>query len=173
MKTDKKGSAAYPLKISGCEPRGAWHQDELIDSKPPALKRLWLWQLGKVKSLEESQSLELVKSCLVSKWVRELLFSCCVLLLLWEAGSCGWGQFGNSDEGECPPLEAITKQWQWRRDCGYYACVCVRVRACMQRQLGKSVHICPEAHWASYLMGTRANFHGGKVARVWSWPPSS
>jgi hypothetical protein len=25
-------------KISGRDPKGAWHQDELIDSKPPVVK---------------------------------------------------------------------------------------------------------------------------------------
>jgi hypothetical protein len=28
----------------------------------------------------------------------------------WEAGSWGQGQFRNPEEGECPPLEAATKQ---------------------------------------------------------------
>jgi hypothetical protein len=51
--------------------------------------------------------------------VREMLrFSHCELLL-WDAGSCGQGQFGNLEEGERLLLEAATKQWQWRRDCGH------------------------------------------------------
>jgi hypothetical protein len=42
--------------------------------------------------------------------IRELLrFGCCELLLL-EVGSWGRGQFGNSEEGERPQLEAATKQ---------------------------------------------------------------
>jgi hypothetical protein len=50
--------------------------------------------------------------------VRELLgFSRGELLL--EAGSWGSGQFGNPEEGKCPPLVADTKQRQWRRDCGH------------------------------------------------------
>jgi hypothetical protein len=62
----------------------------------------------------------------VSQSVTELLrFSRCELLL-WEAGSGGWGPFGNPMEGERPPLKAVTKQRQWRRDCGHY-CVCVCV----------------------------------------------
>jgi hypothetical protein len=36
--------------------------------------------------------------------------------LLLEAGSWGWGQFGNTQEGESPPFKAATKQRQWRRD---------------------------------------------------------
>jgi hypothetical protein len=28
----------------------------------------------------------------------------------WDAGSWGWGQFGNTEEGERPPLEPATKQ---------------------------------------------------------------
>jgi hypothetical protein len=38
-----------------------------------------------------------------------LRFSHCELLLL-EAGSYGQGQFGNTEEGEHPLLEAATKQ---------------------------------------------------------------
>jgi hypothetical protein len=42
--------------------------------------------------------------------VRGLLgFSHCELLLL-DAGSRRRGQFRNPEEGECPPLEATTKQ---------------------------------------------------------------
>jgi hypothetical protein len=40
-------------------------------------------------------------------------------LLLLEAGNWGWGQFGNPEKGECPLLEAATKQQQRRRDCGH------------------------------------------------------
>jgi len=29
------------------------------------------------------------------------------------------------------------------------------------------------AHPASYPMGTRSAFHGGKAARAWSWPLTS
>jgi hypothetical protein len=44
--------------------------------------------------------------------VRELLgFGRCELLPL-EAVSWGWGQFGNTQEGERPPLETATKQRQ-------------------------------------------------------------
>jgi hypothetical protein len=51
--------------------------------------------------------------------VRELLrFSRCELLLL-EAGSWGWGEFGKPEEAERPPLEAAIKQRRWRRDCGH------------------------------------------------------
>jgi hypothetical protein len=39
----------------------------------------------------------------------------CELLLLAEAG----GQFENPEEGERPPLEAATKQRQWRHYCGH------------------------------------------------------
>jgi hypothetical protein len=43
---------------------------------------------------------------------RKLLwFSHCELLLL-EAGSRRQGKFRNPEEGECPPLEAATKQRQ-------------------------------------------------------------
>jgi hypothetical protein len=53
---------------------------------------------------------------------RELLgFSHCELLLL-EAGSWGWCQFRNPEEGERPLLEATTKQQQWRCD---WTLVCV------------------------------------------------
>jgi hypothetical protein len=38
-----------------------------------------------------------------SQWDRELL-------LLWEARSRSRGEFGNPEEGECPPLEAAIKQ---------------------------------------------------------------
>jgi hypothetical protein len=54
-----------------------------------------------------------VRSELVGKLVsvRGLLgLSCCESLLI-EAGSWRRGQFGNPEEGECPPLEATTKQW--------------------------------------------------------------
>jgi hypothetical protein len=52
----------------------------------------------------------------MSELVRGLLlFSRCELLLL-ETGSWGREHFGNSDEGECPLLEAATKQRQWRGD---------------------------------------------------------
>jgi hypothetical protein len=47
--------------------------------------------------------------------VRESLGFSCELLLL-EAGSWGREQFGNPEEGARPPLEAATKQRQWRRD---------------------------------------------------------
>jgi hypothetical protein len=33
---DRKGS--IEKKKPGCEPQGAWHQDELIGGKPPVLK---------------------------------------------------------------------------------------------------------------------------------------
>jgi hypothetical protein len=34
-----KGSVAKKEKnISVCDPQGAWHQDELTDGKPPAVK---------------------------------------------------------------------------------------------------------------------------------------
>jgi hypothetical protein len=55
----------------------------------------------------------------LSELVRELLwFSHCKLLLL-EAGSWGWEQFGNPVEGYRPPLKATTKQRQWRLDSGH------------------------------------------------------
>jgi hypothetical protein len=40
-----------------------------------------------------------------------LRFSCELLLL--EAGIRGVGPFGNPEEGERPPFEAVTKQRQW------------------------------------------------------------
>jgi hypothetical protein len=39
--------------------------------------------------------------------------------LLLEAGSWDQGQFGNPEEGEHQPLQAATKQQQWRFDCGH------------------------------------------------------
>jgi hypothetical protein len=48
--------------------------------------------------------------------VREQLrFSRCELLLC-QAGSWGRRKFGNPEDGECPPLEAATKQRQLRHD---------------------------------------------------------
>jgi hypothetical protein len=35
---DRKASVAKKKKISGRELQGAWHQDELIDYKPPVVK---------------------------------------------------------------------------------------------------------------------------------------
>jgi hypothetical protein len=63
---------------------------------------------------------------LVNQFIRELLELSRCELQLWEAGNWGRGQFGNQEEGEYPPLEAATKQRQWRRDCGNL-CVCVCV----------------------------------------------
>jgi hypothetical protein len=40
-------------------------------------------------------------------------------LLLLEADSWGLGQCGDPEEEKRPPLEAVTKQRQWRRDCGH------------------------------------------------------
>jgi hypothetical protein len=61
--------------------------------------------------LQAGQLVELVEWCeLVGELVRGLLrFNLCELLLL-EAGSWGWGQFGNPEEEERPPLVAATKQ---------------------------------------------------------------
>jgi hypothetical protein len=54
--------------------------------------------------------------------VRELenswgsvIVSCCCGKLVAEAR----GQFGNPEEGESLPIEAATKQRQWRRNCGH------------------------------------------------------
>jgi hypothetical protein len=44
----------------------------------------------------------------VNGLVRELLRFSPYELLLLEAGSLGWGQFGNPEEGEHLPLEAVT-----------------------------------------------------------------
>jgi hypothetical protein len=35
------------------------------------------------------------------------------------------------------------------------------------------VQSCSEAHSASYAMGTRGSFPGGKAAGTWSWPLTS
>jgi hypothetical protein len=48
-------------------------------------------------------------SWLVNESVKEVLRFSRELLLL-EAGSLGRGQFRNLDEGECPPLEAVTRR---------------------------------------------------------------
>jgi hypothetical protein len=71
--------------------------------------------------MEETFSTQSVPGCYnrdqLAVAIRELLgFSRCELLLL-EADSWGRGQFGNPEEGERQPLEAATKQRQWRRGC--------------------------------------------------------
>jgi hypothetical protein len=53
---------------------------------------------------------ESLKSWLVSWWVSVMLWLGHCDLLLLEAGSWGQGQFGNPEEGECPPLKISTKQ---------------------------------------------------------------
>jgi hypothetical protein len=83
---------------------------------------LWAGKLAKWSQLSWAQWR--VLSEWVSEWVTELLrFSRCELLL-WEAGSWGQGQFGNAEEGECPPLEVAMSNGQWRRYCGQQ-CVCI------------------------------------------------
>jgi hypothetical protein len=51
-------------------------------------------------------------------------------LLLSEAGRWGCWHFSNPEEGRRPPLEAVTKQREWRLDCRYQ-CGCVRVCICV------------------------------------------
>jgi hypothetical protein len=60
---------------------------------------------------------------LCSQLVGELV-NCCGSAVVSCCCCWGRGPFGNLEEGRRPPLEAASKQRQWKRDCGQW-CVCV------------------------------------------------
>jgi hypothetical protein len=84
----------------------------------PATNKIWFWAPDGCLTPRYTGRLTGGRSITFTlTWVavRELLgFSSWELLLL-ESGSWSQGQFGNPEEGERQPLEAATKQRQWRR----------------------------------------------------------
>jgi hypothetical protein len=107
-------------------PAAARHQHGQTDW-PSVAMWLWLWLLSRRESWDDSEkSRKLVwdgrqpgasewseVSGLVSEledWFGSAVVSCCCEKLVAEARE----QFGNPDEGERPPLEAVTRQ-DWCR----------------------------------------------------------
>jgi hypothetical protein len=93
----------------GLFPEGfSWKYSLLVSLKGLGAKTNWLAVNRQSYSNSGSDSDSNLRSL--------LRFSRCELLLL-EAGSWCRGPFGILEEGERPPLVAVTKQRQWRRDC--------------------------------------------------------
>jgi hypothetical protein len=95
------------INIWSWAPDGARHQD-LLSDWPSVVMWLWLWlELGQCSVVELSK--------LVVEWVSELEDCCESVLTTCYCGKLvaeARGQFGNPEEGECPPLEAVTRRQQ-------------------------------------------------------------